>query len=144
MKNLKLLSILLFSVLSFSLASCGDDDDEIGGRDTLVGTWQCTWSEGYYRNVNHPEDDEEWNEEASGEDSFTVTFKADGTGVFDGDVSKWKLEGNQLYIADMDTNDEWDVSTVLKLTDSELIVESYEKNDESGSEYYDKYTFKKM
>ena len=46
MKNLKFLSFMLFAIMSVSLISCGDDD-EIGGRDTLVGKWQCTWSEGY-------------------------------------------------------------------------------------------------
>lgn len=54
MKNLKFLSFMLFAIMSVSLISCGDDD-EIGGRDTLVGKWQCTWSEGYEKYANNPE-----------------------------------------------------------------------------------------
>lgn len=138
MKNLKFLSFVLFAVMSVSLFSCGDDDEEIGDRNTLIGTWQCTWSEGYYRDVNHPADNEDWNEE----EDFTVTFNADGTYSGDGDAGKWKLEGNKLSMLD-NKSESWDVSTVLKLTDSELIMEIYEKDDD-GSEYYDKYTFKKI
>ena len=112
MKNLKFLSFMLFAIMSVSLISCGDDD-EIGGRDTLVGKWQCTWSEGYEKYANNPEYNDEWNEEGD----FTVTFNEDGTVVADGD-------------------------TVLKLTDSELILESSEKD--SDYEYYDKSTFQKI
>ena len=138
MKNLKFLSFVLFAILSVGFISCGDDDDEIGGEDTLVGTWQCTWSEGYEKDLQNSANDDEWN----GAEDFTVTFKADGTAVIDGDGCKWKLEGNQLSIVDDDARDEWEVSTVLKLTDSELIIESYEKGDRY--EYYDKSTFKKI
>ena len=53
---------MLFAIMSVSLISCGDDD-EIGGRDTLVGKWQCTWSEGYEKYANNPEYNDEWNEE---------------------------------------------------------------------------------
>ena len=96
MKNLKFLSFMLFAIMSVSLISCGDDD-EIGGRDTLVGKWQCTWSEGYEKYANNPE----YNDS----------------------------EDNEVY-------------TVLKLTDSELILESSEKD--SDYEYYDKSTFQKI
>lgn len=138
MKNLKFLSFVLFAILSVGFISCGDDDDEIGGKDTLVGTWQCTWSEGYEKDLLNSNNDDEWN----GAEDFTATFKADGTAVIDGDGCKWKLEGNKLSIVDDDARDEWDVFTVLKLTDSELIIESYEKDDRY--EYYDKSTFKKI
>lgn len=140
MKNLKFLSILLFSILNFCLASCGNDDDEIGGRDMLVGTWQCTWSEGYAKYANDPSRNDEW----SGEMDFMATFKDDGMAVIDGDECRWKLEGDKLYIVDTGTKDEWDISIVLKLTDSELIIEQSEKDSERGYEFYDKITFKKI
>ena len=114
--------------------------DEIGGRDTLVGKWQCTWSEGYEKYANNPEYNDEWNEEGD----FTVTFNEDGTVVADGDTGKWKLEGDKLtiiYAYDDDSEDN-EVYTVLKLTDSELILESSEKD--SDYEYYDKSTFQKI
>lgn len=137
MKNLKFLSFVLFAVLSVSLISCGDDD-EIGGKDTLIGTWQCTWTEGYDKDLNYPKDDEVWNQAGD----FTATFKEDGTAVINEDFSKWKLEGDKLSIADDDGKDEWDVYTVLKLTDSELVIEILEKD--SHYEYYEKITFKKL
>ena len=139
MKNLKFLSFMLFAIMSVSLISCGDDD-EIGGRDTLVGKWQCTWSQGYENYANNPEYNDEWNEEGD----FTVTFNEDGTVVADGDTGKWKLEGDKLtiiYAYDDDSEDN-EVYTVLKLTDSELILESSEKD--SDYEYYDKSTFQKI
>lgn len=142
MKNLKFLSFMLFAILSVGFISCGDDDDEIGGKDTLVGTWQCTWSEGYEKYLHNSDNDDEWN----GAEDFTTTFKADGTVTADGDTGKWKLEGNKLTMTFTYGNDETEsdvqVFTVLKLTDSEMIIESYEKNDEY--EYYDKSTFKKI
>ena len=139
MKNLKFLSFMLFAIMSVSLISCGDDD-EIVGRDTLVCKWQCTWSEGYEKYANNPEYNDEWNEEGD----FTVTFNEDGTVVADGDTGKWKLEGDKLtiiYAYDDDSEDN-EVYTVLKLTDSELILESSEKD--SDYEYYDKSTFQKI
>ena len=84
---------MLFAIMSVSLISCGDDD-EIGGRDTLVGKWQCTWSEGYEKYANNTEYNDEWNEEGD----FTVTFNEDGTVVADGDTGKWKLEGDKLCV----------------------------------------------
>ena len=129
MKNLKFLSFMLFAIMSVSLISCGDDD-EIGGRDTLVGKWQCTWSEGYEKYANNPEYNDEWNEEGD----FTVTFNEDGTVVADGDTGKWKLEGDKLCVRSL--------PVVLKTTDSELILESSEKD--SDYEYYDKSTFQKI
>ena len=60
------------------------------------------------------------------------------------DTGKWKLEGDKLtiiYAYDDDSEDN-EVYTVLKLTDSELILESSEKD--SDYEYYDKSTFQKI
>ena len=151
---------MLFAIMSVSLISCGDDD-EIGGRDTLVGKWQCTWSEGYEKYANNPEYNDEWNEEGD----FTVTFNEESSGfsikcssysisVYRHRITTtsfpWKrcfvtkLEGDKLtiiYAYDDDSEDN-EVYTVLKLTDSELILESSEKD--SDYEYYDKSTFQKI
>ena len=96
MKNLKFLSFMLFAIMSVSLISCGDDD-EIGGRDTLVGKWQCTWSEGYEKYANNPEYNDEWNEEGD----FTVTFNEDGTAsgyigkdIGEVEAAKWSVVMN--------------------------------------------------
>lgn len=139
MKNLKFLSFVLFAVMSVSLFSCGDDEEEIGDRNTLIGTWQCTWSEGFVREVNYPDENEDWNQAV---ENIILVFNADGTyRLGENESGKWKLEGNELSLLDNRGGD-WDVLTVLKLTDSELIIEDYEK-DEYG-EYYEKTTFKKI
>lgn len=140
MKNWKLFSLVLFAFMSLSLVSCGDDD-EVGDSNALVGTWQCTWIEGYEKYANNPEYDEEWNEA----DDFTTTFNADGTTIADGDAGKWKLEGNILTMTfpdDGGSEDDIQIYTVLKLTDSELVLEMLEKGE--NYEYYDKSTFKKI
>lgn len=137
MKNWNLFSLMLFAIMNLGLVSCGDDD-EVGDRNALVGTWQCTWIEGYEKYANNPEYDEEWNEAAD----FLAVFNEDGTAVIDGDECKWKLEGDQLFICDTGTNDEWDANTVLKLSDSEFIIETHEKDNDA--EYYQKTTFKKI
>lgn len=67
----------------------------------------------------------------------------DGTVVADV-IPEMKLEGDKLtiiYAYDDDSEDN-EVYTVLKLTDSELILESSEKD--SDYEYYDKSTFQKI
>ena len=132
---------MLFAVLSVCLISCGDDDDEIGGKDVLVGTWQCTWTQGYEKDLRNPGDDEEWNEA----DDFTVTINADGTATSDGETGRWSLEGNKLtmtFTYGSDSESEVQIFNVLRLTDSEMVLETSEKDDEY--EYYEKTTFKKI
>ena len=96
MKNLKFLSFMLFAIMSVSLISCGDDD-EIGGRDTLVGKWQCTWAVGEVHAAKQSEDNDEWNEEGD----FTVTFNEDGTAsgyigkdIGEVEAAKWSVVMN--------------------------------------------------
>lgn len=41
-KYLKLLFVALFATLSFTLVSCGDDDDD---ESALVGTWEASYTD---------------------------------------------------------------------------------------------------
>lgn len=144
MKHLKLLSLVLFTVLSISLYSCGNDDDEGGGGNgtgyTLIGEWQCTWTQGYERYANIPIKNKEWNNA----DDFTASFNENGTLVIGPESGKWKLVGDELtmtYIGEDSSQDDELVFTVLKLTDSELIIEAHEQFN--GYEYYIKNTFRR-
>ena len=70
-----------------------------------------------------------------------MKFNSDGTGYegSESDTFTWKLEGNQLTIV---SSYYTEVSTVLKLTDSELKLE-YQEKDDSYS-HYEILTFKKV
>lgn len=67
-KYLKLLMVVLLATVSFTLTSCGDDDD-----DTLIGTWETSYTQdGWsYRNTIA----------FSAEGSFVITETASGDGV---------------------------------------------------------------
>lgn len=132
----------MFVALSVGFASCGDDEDEGDISEAgLVGTWELIHSEGWYKDSEYPEDNEEWNEPAEGEDRSRVTFNADGSGL-DGseeDSFYWSLKGNVLTLSyDKDSES----GKVLKLTDNELIVERSFTGD-TWSEY-SKGTYKRI
>ena len=46
------LFIALTLVFSISLSSCSDDDENVGSKNDLIGTWQCIHSEGYEKETN--------------------------------------------------------------------------------------------
>lgn len=48
-RNLKLIGLTLLALLSLSLTSCDDDDDEYIA-ETLIGTWQGSLGSYYYTN----------------------------------------------------------------------------------------------
>ncbi len=138
MKTLKYLSFLLFAfVLSAGVASCSDDDDVDSAA--IVGTWEVTWTEGYEHDLEDPEYNYEWSD--AEEDTY-VTFNGDGTGIdADEDLIYWKLKGNKLSVR-YDGDDYETTYTVLKLTGTEMVLETYEQ--EEGYEYYEKTTLKKV
>lgn len=111
-KYLKLFMVALFATLTFTLTSCGDDDEPSVGN--IVGSWKC---------VDY---------EAFGVIQY-LQFRADGT-VTEVDIDEdgpdvmngtWKLERDLLTFINND--EEWDmdiptVSTVEKVTNSELVL----------------------
>lgn len=140
MKTIKFLSLLMFVALSAGFASCSDDDD-FEAAD-LVGTWESTWSEGWYKDTEYPDDNEEWNEATTGKDVMVVMFNADGKGVdAAGDTFSWSLDGDKLTLVYSGKYAYTSVGKVLKLTDKELVVETSETEGSESS--YEKTTFKR-
>lgn len=148
----KVAACMAIVLMSFSVYSCGDDDDEnVGSRDSLIGTWNGVyyldqeWEDGEMI-YNHKED------LVNGPSRYSIEFKEDGTYV-DTDVfvssgstthyhGKWSYSGNKLTL--IDTEDDYtEVWTVTKLTETELVYELREKENEDGSviEYYEQHAF---
>lgn len=146
MKLFKILSALILLILCIGFNACEDEDILKGGaaEKAIIGTWQSTWLEGYDKDLNNPQNNEEWNEALKGEKQLTITIKADHTGTSDGDTFTWKLD-NKKFTIKYDDEDAT-VSTLLKLTSTEMIVErKWSDSDEEGpSEHYKKITFKKV
>lgn len=140
MKTIKFLSLLMFVALSAGFASCSDDDDF--DEADLVGTWETTWSEGWYKDTDYPEDNEEWNEAVTG-DKTVVTFKANKQGIDGaGDSFSWSLEGDKITLVYPNGSDSSLTGKILKLNSTTLIVESSSK--EGSESYYEKTTYKKI
>lgn len=138
-EDFKVLSVMMIVALSAGFASCSNDDDEMTS-ETLVGTWETTWEEGWSKNTEDPTDLEEWNDACSEEDKYQMTFKADGTGI-DGvsDSFTWKLDGNVLTITN---GEDTESAKVLKLTESEIVIEVTYKDGKWES--YEKTTYKRV
>lgn len=154
MKTLwKVATYVVLVLLSFSIYSCGDDDeDSVGSRKLLLGTWQGV----YYLNQEW-EDGEllgDYKEDfVNGTNRYSIEFKEDGTYV-EKDVynsskdtdyyhGTWTYSGNKLTLIDTEEEGYKEVWTVTKLTDNELVYELREKEKEDGSvyEYYEQHAF---
>ena len=138
MKIFKLVGMALLAIMmSFSLAACGDDDDEDfpGGNNgieqqgkpdsnegeeqdkpegdnnvntaNLVGEWQQTWAKGYEKYNDEPESNSEWDMAAS---IYHIVFNADGTGV------ESATEEGETYSYDFTWKSE---GNILKITTNE-------------------------
>ena len=155
MKTLwKLTTCVVAVLLSFSIYSCGDDDeDSVGSRDLLLGTWNGiyyidqAWEDGEM--VNDSKEDF-----VNGTNRYSIEFKEDGTYV-EKDVyntttgstnyyhGTWSYSGNKLTMVDTDDDNYTEIWTVTKMTDNELVYELREKGKEDGStyEYYEQFAF---
>lgn len=152
MKTIKFLSLLMFVALSAGFASCSDDDDV--DSESLLGTWEATYTEGWYKDTDYPEDDATWEGTWAqyGDDSVlpaVMTLGKDGKGTYRYDYNikdhscTWGVKGNKLSITITDENGDDTTSTVkvISQTDTELQVEfSYKGGSES---MYEKTTYKK-
>ena len=124
-KYFKLLMVALFATLSFTLVSCGDDDDDNGA---LVGTWDCTtvdpedgWT--YYEVVTFNKDNTFTGASAESDGSQTWTDEYMGTYAVNGDLKKGapvtlnyidedgdaysvtnivRIDGKKMYLTDED------------------------------------------
>lgn len=130
----------MFVALSVGFASCGDDEDEGDISETgLVGTWETTYMEGWYKDSDYPEDNEEFDGPVTGNQVDQITFKADGSGDDEGESFTWTLKGSTLT---QHYRDYSQTVKVLRMKDKELIVESsLNEGSESG---YAKITYKRI
>ncbi len=143
MKKNNYLLIAAFLCFCVTITSCSDDDN--ASSSDLVGEWTLVRSVGYYKDFEESRWDDEWDDTYNvGED--VIKFKADGTFVMsvndDAEYAKWKLKGNSIIITwptDEDDDEHTEEAKILNLTGTELIVESYYKNqyeEEYSKNYY--------
>ena len=115
------MAILVIAMLSISLASCGDDDDN---GNVFVGEWQECNSKGVFRN------------DASDDEVCHLKFRANGTGDF-WSVSKGKEDAYKYsfeYSSDMKGASGTLTLTITSSTDASEIgnVESGDVTFENG------------
>lgn len=148
----KVATCLAVVLMSLSVYSCGDDDeDSVGSREMLLGKWTGV----YYL-------DQEWedgemvhnNKEdfVNGTTRYSIEFREDGTYVeIDGNNNEnhnygtWSYSGNKLTMIDTSDGDYKEVWTVTTMTETELVYELREKEKEDGVayEYYQQHAFKR-
>lgn len=144
---------ICFTVILVSLGfyACGDDDDEVGSKEDLVGLWEVTHSKGWETNNEGKENFEQ------DVDNMRLQFNEDGTVVYyKKRGNTWKVSDNEtfefkggrlyFYLSDgtsyADDWKEWRVK-VTTLNSTTLITESYGKEDD-GDEYFEIRTHKRI
>ena len=148
MKNLMYLRFLaLLMCVIIGLPACSDDEKEEGSElplteQNLVGTWELMHYEGW----NQYKDERETFSED--DNTFRIQYKNNGTAQSwtyekswvedDFTITDWYIDDNVLYTHDSEGDDE--VATIVKLTGSRLIMESY---SEDGTQYY-KETYRRL
>lgn len=148
----KVATCIAVVVMSLSVYSCGDDDeDSVGSRDLLLGKWTGVyyvdqeWEDGEMVH-NNKEDF------VNGTTRYSIDFREDGTYVeIDGinnenhNYGTWSYSGNKLTMIDTSDGDYKEVWTVTTMTETELVYELREKEKEDGVtyEYYEQHAFKR-
>lgn len=148
----KVAACMAVVLMSFSVYSCGDDDeDSVGSRDLLLGKWTGVyyvdqeWEDGEMVH-NNKEDF------VNGTTRYSIEFREDGTYVeIDGinnenhNYGTWSYSGNKLTMIDTSDGDYKEVWTVTTMTETELVYELREKEKEDGVtyEYYEQHAFKR-
>lgn len=135
----------------FSLVSCGDEDEnDSDARSSLIGTWVLVHSEGY-----EVEDGEKsyWDEDVLGEeDADPMVFNENGKGTIVSDEGvtihcEWSVKnGYLIQTATIEEEKETISSKIVLLENDTLVLENFEKGDETdpeGYEFYEKLTYKR-
>lgn len=125
------LAYMVMVLLSFSVSSCGDDDDF--SDEQIVGSWRCIHNEGY-------EDDYSFEDDLVG---HIMTFHSDHTVTETGgsDFATWKISGDKI-ILDADDDEEEYVFKIVDISENRLVLEEYEKDGDY--EYYQKTEFERV
>ncbi|MDE5979885.1 MAG: hypothetical protein K2G84_07620 [Muribaculaceae bacterium] len=114
-KYLKLLFAAIFATLSFTLVSCGDDDDDDNGA--LVGTWVASYVEDDYNSYT-----DEITFSKNGNFSITTTevyygntyvYSANGTYTVSGDLKK----GAVIIMSGMDNDGDPFMQKIVAVVD---------------------------
>ena len=137
------LFVALTLVFSISLSSCSDDDENVGSKNDLIGTWQCIHSEGYEKDNKYPEDNDKWDEDYK--NGYVITFNDDKTFNHEGEEGTWSLSGNKLtmnYKGYYEGEDWTEVWKILELNTNTFVFELHEKDSEG--DFYTKETLKKI
>lgn len=137
-----------FLMVILCAGGCSDDDDEKGGgsvavnEENLIGTWEVTRYEGW---TMYDGEKESFSED---DNTYRIEFRSDGTAqswTYEGkwieddfSITEWYFKGNDLYT--YDTEGDWEMVTVIELTRSKLVVESYSSD---GTEYF-KETYRRI
>lgn len=156
-KAWKLLALVAFVLGSFTMYSCGDDDDEkegIDGGASIVGTWE--FEKGYYAEYGVGEDRDGWWEPLEKGDYDRWTFYDDGTYVHEDKYSSFgqsyrRESGSYIYreydsrteliIYDNTNYSDRETYKILTLNGSTLVLEEEEMM--SGYIIYSKEYFKR-
>lgn len=145
------LFLALALAFSFGLSSCSDDDENVGSRGDLIGTWQYT----YYEVTEIEDGEKDFNYEDYANTILTITFKEDGTAIESEtyksnkpeiEYSTWSYKGNKLSFMYEDYPDDDETFTVTTLTSTKLVFEAHYKEKEDGITYesHEKWTLKKI
>lgn len=141
---------MILAVMSLTLSSCGDDNDEPGGNtDSIIGTWSCDESQNVYNDVLS----DMWKELY-----HYIQFRKDGTCIAvdyaiytdewadyfgkneDIRVNKgsYAINGNQLLISDDDGNTQvtFKINGNKMVLTSSLVVEHYTRVSDSVIERF--------
>lgn len=154
-KAWKLLALVAFVLGSFTMYSCGDDDDEkegIDGGTSIVGTWE--FEKGYYAEYRVGEDRDGWWETLKKGEYERYTFYEDGTYVrkyTNNNEQDRRESGSYIYreydsrteliIYDNTNYSDRETYKILTLNGSTLVLEEEEMM--SGDIIYSKEYFKR-
>lgn len=147
-----LATCLIIAVVSFSVCSCGDDDESIGSKEDLIGLWEGVTSDEWdiedgVRNEVQDKDISDERYELNADMSFSFYYKSGGTWHVS-DTGKWELGNNDIKLIYYYPNDggydydDSDVFKILELSDATMVWEYHIK--EPGLEVYAKQRLRKI
>ena len=128
-KYLKLFMVALFATLTFTLTSCGDDD-EPSSAGNIVGTWKSIGG------MNEEFDITQYIQFNTNGSYIEVNIDEDGVETLHG---KWKQNGEKVTVSGSDVISM--TATIVKITSSELVLntlweQKYKKVSDSEIEKY--------
>lgn len=148
----KLATCVAVVLLSFTMYSCGDDDeDSVGSVEALVGMWEGVTSDEWYieedgiRKEEYGKDISNERYELKSDMTFNIYYGGKST---PSETGKWEFKKGAVHLIYYYPNDggydyeEPDIMKILELNSDKLIWEFYSK--EPGLELYIKESFRKI